>query len=178
MKKSCARVVLDVATTIKEFARKHGITYEATRQQVRRYADELEGHIKKNGRTMVLDEWAEDFLAQKREDNPLVVAQMDLQRQIQDLQNENKALVIKLATQATQLAGAYQQVAEIQRQLLELPATQQKELQEAQLEARATQQQLLTTQQQLQEAQQEADRLRAELDAERKKGFLQRLFSR
>lgn len=145
-----------MATTIKEYAHKCGVSYEAVRQQVRRYAEDLEGHVQKNGRTLVLDEWAEDFLDGKRQGNPVVVAQTDLQQQLQQLRDENKALLIKVADQADKLAGAYKQVSDLQQQALQLPAAQKE----------------------AEDAKQEAERLRAELDAERRKGWLQRLLGR
>lgn len=145
-----------MAITIKDYAHKCGVSYEAIRKQVGRYSDELEGHIVKHGRTLVLDEWAEDFLGAKRQGNPVVVAQADLQQQLRQLQDENKALLIKVADQADKLAGAYKQLADMQQQALQLPAAQKE----------------------AEDAKQEAERLRAELDAERRKGWLQRLLGR
>jgi uncharacterized protein (DUF342 family) len=53
-------------TTIKEYARSRGITHEAVRRQLKRYSDELEGHITIHGRTKYLDSAAVDFLDQHR----------------------------------------------------------------------------------------------------------------
>lgn len=148
--------LVSVAMTMKDYAHKCGVSYEAVRKQVRRYADELEGHIKQQGRVQVLDDWAVDYLDDKRQGNPVVVAQTDLQQELQQLRNENKALLIKVADQADKLAGAYKQLADMQQQALQLPAAQKE----------------------AEDAKQEAERLRAELDAERRKGWLQRLLGR
>lgn len=142
--------------TMKDYAHKCGVSYEAVRKQVRRYSDELEGHIKQQGRVQVLDDWAVDYLDGKRQGNPVVVAQADLQQELQQLRDENKALLIKVADQADKLAGAYKQVSDLQQQALQLPAAQKE----------------------AEDAKQEAERLRAELDAERRKGWLQRLLGR
>lgn len=142
--------------TMKDYAHKCGVSYEAVRKQVRRYADELEGHIKQQGRVQVLDDWAVDYLDAKRQGNPVVVAQADLQQQLRQLQDENKGLLIRVAAQANELAGAYKELSEAKDKALQLPAAQKE----------------------AEDAKQEAERLRAELDAERRKGWLQRLLGR
>ncbi len=58
--------------TVKDYAARHGITYEAVRKQIRLYEEELEGHIIKKGREqMLLDDFAVDFLDQHR--NPRTI---------------------------------------------------------------------------------------------------------
>lgn len=51
--------------TLKEYANENHITYEAVRQQVKRYEKELSNHIKKIKRTKYLDEFAIEFLDKK-----------------------------------------------------------------------------------------------------------------
>lgn len=51
--------------TLKEYANENHITYEAIRQQVKRYEKELGNHIKKIKRTKYLDEFAIEFLDKK-----------------------------------------------------------------------------------------------------------------
>lgn len=53
--------------SLRDYAAQKGITYEAVRQQVVRYKDELEGHIIKDGRQQFLDEEAVSFLDAKRQ---------------------------------------------------------------------------------------------------------------
>lgn len=156
--------------TMKDYAHKCGVSYEAIRKQVRRYENELEGHVMQKGRVQVLDDWAVDFLDDKRQGNPVVVAQADLQQQLQQLLDENKGLLIKVAAQASELAGAYKELSEAKDKALLLPAAQQ--------EAKEAQEKLQEAQKAAQEAQREAERLRHELEAERQKGFFQRLFGR
>lgn len=83
--------------SIKDYAEKHNITYEAARQSVERYKAEMEGHIHCKGRTRFLDDEAEQLLDDKRRGNPIVVLQTDKDIEIQRLQDENKALLLKIS---------------------------------------------------------------------------------
>ena len=81
--------------TIKEYAKTHGISYEAVRKQLTRYCDELRGHITTNGQTKYLDDYAIEFLDQRRRSNPVVVLRQGereetdlLREQIEALRNE------------------------------------------------------------------------------------------
>lgn len=79
--------------SLKDYAKQHNVTYEAVRQQVNRYKEELEGHITKDGRQQFLDDEAVAFLDEKRQKNPVVVIQMDKDEQIAYLERENKSLL-------------------------------------------------------------------------------------
>lgn len=59
--------------TIKDYAHSKGITYEAVRAQLHRYAKELDGLIVKQGRTQFLTDEAVAFLDAKRASNPVVI---------------------------------------------------------------------------------------------------------
>ena len=59
--------------SIKDYARETGVTYEAVRQRIKRYQDELDGHIHRQGRTQYLDDVAVAFLNDHRLQNPTVV---------------------------------------------------------------------------------------------------------
>ncbi len=84
--------------TIKEYAKKKKVTYEAVRKQIQKYKDnELKDHIVHQGRTQYLDEYAVDFLDKRRKESPIMVRQTDRDDEIQRLQNENKALLVKVA---------------------------------------------------------------------------------
>ena len=67
--------------TIKDYAKSHGISYEAARQQIGRYMDrEVDGfrladHISKIDRTQYLDDEAVAFLDNRRAKNPVIVQQ-------------------------------------------------------------------------------------------------------
>lgn len=149
--------------TLREYAQKCGVSYEAVRKQVRRCTDALQGHLHQQGRVQVLDDWAVDYLDSKRQGNPVVVAQTDLQEHVKALEAENKTLLVKVAAQADELSGVYKQLAEAQNNALLLPEAQQ----EAQNARKAAQ-----------EARREAERLKEALEAERSKTWLQRLLGR
>ena len=42
--------------TIKDYAKQKGVSYEAIRKQIKRYEDELEGHLVKQNRFLMLDD--------------------------------------------------------------------------------------------------------------------------
>ena len=83
--------------TIKQIAEQQNVSYEAIRKQVIRYELELQDHILKKGRTQYFDEYAVEFLNSKRKENPVVIIQTDKDDTIRALENENKALLIKVA---------------------------------------------------------------------------------
>ncbi len=83
--------------SLKDYAKQSNISYEAVRQQVNRYRDELVQHIVKDGRQQFLDEMAVEFLDSKRDKNPVVVIQQDKDDLITSLESENKGLLIKVA---------------------------------------------------------------------------------
>lgn len=83
--------------SIKEFARTCGVSYEAVRKQIKRYAGELDGHIHQQGRTQYLDEVAVAFLSDHRAPAPMAIYTEDaMVKQIQELEAENKELLKNL----------------------------------------------------------------------------------
>jgi hypothetical protein len=83
--------------SLKDYAKSKAISYEAVRKQVNRYRAELKEHIIKKNRTQYLDEEAVAFLDKKRENNPVIVLQNDDREHIEQLEAENKKLLIKVA---------------------------------------------------------------------------------
>lgn len=90
--------------SLKDYAAQKNISYEAVRQQVVRYKDELAGHLIRDGRQQFLDEEAVAFLDAKRQKNPVSIIQMDKDEQIKDLENQVKQLLIKTAAQADRIS--------------------------------------------------------------------------
>ena len=84
--------------SLKDYAKQNNISYEAVRQQVVRYKDDLAEHIIRDGRQQFLDDEAVAFLDSKRQKNPVAIIQMDKDEQIESLRNEKEALLIKLAS--------------------------------------------------------------------------------
>lgn len=92
--------------TLRDFAKENGVSYEAVRQQVNRYAAELEGHIHKQGRTQYLDDVAVSFLNSKRAQNPMIVYDKDRDEELQELRGKVNALQEKvIAAQELALAS-------------------------------------------------------------------------
>lgn len=83
--------------SLKEYARVSNVSYEAVRQQVKRYASELEGHVHREGRQQFLDDEAIAFLDGKRQKNPVVIYQASKDDELEDLRAENTKLLKELA---------------------------------------------------------------------------------
>ena len=96
--------------TIRDYAKKNGITYEAVRRQVIKYAADLEGHTVRQGRTTYLDEIAEAFLDKHRNTNSVVLYDNTPADLIEQLREENHNL--------------YQQLAAAQARIIDLQDTQ------------------------------------------------------
>lgn len=83
--------------SLKDYAKQNNISYEAVRQQVVRYKEELDSHIIRDGRQQFLDEEAVAFLDARRQKNPVAIIQIGKDERIQELEEENKQLLKKLA---------------------------------------------------------------------------------
>ena len=90
--------------SLKDYAAQKNVSYEAVRQQVVRYKDELGGHVIRDGRQQFLDEEAVAFLDAKRQKNPVAIIQQNKDEQIEALENQVKELLIKVAKQADRIS--------------------------------------------------------------------------
>lgn len=176
--------------SIKDLAKQDGITYEAVRQLVKRYAAELTGHIHLEGRTQYLDDFAVELLESKRQASPIVIYEASKDEEIARLESENKMLLLKLnetqekvmhlqdrlleaasapaqlvATQ-TELDGvrsrADEQAQELQRVRTELSGKKQ-ELQDQQAAAQTAASELAEVKSRAEEQAQELEQIRTEL---------------
>lgn len=102
--------------SMKDLAKQNGVTYEAVRQQVKRYAKEIEGHIHLEGRTKFLDDYAVEFLENKRQANPVIVYEGNKDEQIAQLEAENKVLLLRLTEKQ-------EKIEQLQERLLETAST-------------------------------------------------------
>ena len=104
--------------SIKDYAKENGITYEAVRQQLVRYKDELEGHIHKDGRTRFLDDEAVAFLSSHRSKDPIAVFTgsaddayiKELEEQKKQLEAKNDALTFELIEKGRKLDAANDEI--------------------------------------------------------------------
>lgn len=106
--------------SLKDYAKKKNVSYEAVRKQVNRYRDELGDHLYKKERTQYLDEEGEAFLDQKRASNPVILVEHDKDEQIEELTHQNEALKIKIMELQDQLIKSKDQLLERDQQLIEL----------------------------------------------------------
>ena len=88
--------------SIKEYAKSHGVSYEAVRSQVARYMDrEVDGfrlsdHINKVGRTQYIDDEGTAFLDERRSRSPIVVQQEERDETIERLRTRVDELQARL----------------------------------------------------------------------------------
>ena len=99
--------------TIKAYAKESGVTYEAVRQQIKRYSEELEGHIHLQGRTQYLDDEAVAFLDQHRLEKPIVVYEAGYDRQLRELEDTIAQLRAEKEDLNNRLTKASEKVAEL-----------------------------------------------------------------
>ena len=107
--------------SLKEYARIKSISYEAVRQQVTRYREELGSHIVKDGRQQFLDEEAVAFLDDRRQKNPVIIYQESKDEEIEALREERQRLL-------EELNAAKNRIIAQQDRLYELASSEQKML--------------------------------------------------
>ncbi|MGN8791668.1 hypothetical protein [Acidaminococcus fermentans] len=96
--------------TIKDYAKQKGVSYEAIRKQIKRYENELEGHLVKQNRFLMLDDEAVQFLDSKRSENPVIVYEQNKDEELEQLRHENKVLLIQMNTVQDQLGKIQQKL--------------------------------------------------------------------
>lgn len=82
--------------TIREYSEEQKVSYEAIRAQVVRYRDELSGHITVTNRVQYLDDWAIQFLNERRREHPVTVVNTAKNDEIDELKNEIDTLKAKI----------------------------------------------------------------------------------
>lgn len=88
--------------SIKDYAKAHGVSYEAVRQQVVRYVDkEVDGfrladHVNKIGRTQYIDDEGAAFLDERRAQNPIIIQQEQRDETVERLRARVDELQVRL----------------------------------------------------------------------------------
>lgn len=169
--------------SIKEYARNCNVSYEAVRQQVVRYAIELEGHVIKDGRQQLLDEEAVAFLDARRAKNPIVIHQADKDAELEELRQERSNLLLKVAEQADKIAAYAEWKAENAMLLADVKRNQEL-LQSAEDRAEQAEGALdlavnekLDLQAKLEEAEERARAAEAAAERLKNRGFFARMFN-
>ena len=85
-------------TTIREYAKRKGVSYEAIRKQIARYREDLDGHITTKRQTKYLDDFAVSFLDDRRRDSPIIVYNQERSEEVQLLKDQVESLRNELMT--------------------------------------------------------------------------------
>ena len=113
--------------SLREYAEKQHVSYEAVRKQVARYREELGEHIIKQGRKQFLDDEAAAFLDEKRRGSPIIVLEKAKDDRIEELEAQNEALKAKVMQLQDQVIDRDAKVMELQEKLLLLTAPEPEE---------------------------------------------------
>lgn len=89
--------------TIREYAKSRNISYEAARKQIARYRETLSDHITTKNRVSILDDFAVEFLDQRRRESPISVIHVEESEVIQALRDQLDALKSELMTTQKQV---------------------------------------------------------------------------
>ncbi len=155
--------------TIRQYAESQKVSYEAVRAQVVRYREELRDHIVRKQRTQYLDDYAVNFLNERRRENPVILMRQDSSEEIEDLKQQVENLKAQLMKAQTEIMNSQEERLKLQERIISL----QDETRSA-IEARTKYEGLLTdheaTKAALQDAQQQIVVVTAEKDrAERER---------
>lgn len=105
--------------SIRDYAKQKSVSYEAVRKQVQKYKEgELKEHIIKQNKTQYLDDYAVEFLDNKRKENPIIVVQMDKDEELERLSEENKRLLIKIAELQEVIIAKSEKIEQLQDTML------------------------------------------------------------
>ena len=163
--------------SLKEYARIKSISYEAVRQQVARYREELGEHLIKDGRQQYLDEEAVAFLDERRQKNPVVIYQENKDEELERLRENYQATLEALSDARERIIAQQDKIYELgaadQKIMLLEAASKVAEVERAQLERelKASEEQRAAAEQHAQAAEdvaainaQEAERAKAEAE--------------
>ena len=172
--------------TVKEFAKKQHRSVQAIYQSIDRYKLQLEGHIKKVGRTSYLDDEAVAFLEAKREQNPVVVYQQDKDEELELLRKNADVMKAKIAELQEKVNKSQEDYIALQAEnakLLALPAETEKKLAVAEVELKNANEKIDEKDQKISEQKGEIEAQAAQLktaldDAERQKQDFQKEIDR
>lgn len=100
--------------TIKQYAESQNVSYEAVRKQIIRYAEDLGEHIVRKNRTQYLDDWAVDFLTERRKENPVIIVNQDKTEEIESLRSQVETLRVQLLNAQNELLKEKDRVISLQ----------------------------------------------------------------
>lgn len=116
---------MDNLKSIRDLSKELSCSYEAIRQHLKRYSNELEGHITKNGRTQYLDEFACEFIKKKRIEVPSNVVQIEKDEYTKHIEKEYQNSLIMINNLQNQLLMLKDQNHALELENLELKLLKQ-----------------------------------------------------
>lgn len=116
--------------TLKQYADDQGISYEAVRKQVIRYAEELSDHIIKQDRKQYLDQYAVTFLTERRRESPIILMNMDQNEENQRLKEQIETLRVQLMTAQNELLKSQDERLKAQDRIIQLQDEAKKTLED------------------------------------------------
>lgn len=108
--------------SVKEYAKEHGVTIQAVYQQINRKKNKefLQGHIFKRDGVKYLDEEAVEYLERQRIHTPSIIMQTEDKERVEQLELENKRLLLKVAELQEELLREKDQVKLLQEEKIVL----------------------------------------------------------
>ena len=100
--------------TIKDYADSQNVSYEAVRKQIVRYKDDLDGHIAVKNRTQYLDEWAVDFLTNRRREHPVILVNQEKDESIAVMKQHIESLRSQLMQAQNELLSSKDRIIALQ----------------------------------------------------------------
>ena len=100
--------------TIKDYADSQNVSYEAVRKQIVRYKDDLDGHIAVKNRTQYLDEWAVDFLTNRRREHPVILVNQEKDESIEAMKQHIESLRSQLMQAQNELLSSKDRIIALQ----------------------------------------------------------------
>ena len=94
----------NIMISIKDYAKNNNVSYEAIRRRIKRNEEVFKGHIVKKNRTQFLDDVAVEILDNHKKNNSIVIVNQSVDERIRQLEEENKNLLVKVASQADKIA--------------------------------------------------------------------------
>ena len=106
--------------SLRQFAERQNVSYEAIRKQVVRYEKELKGHISVKNRTQYLDDWAVKFLQERRRENPVVIVGQEKEEELKNLKDQVETLRTQLLEVQKELLKSREEHLKAQDRIIEL----------------------------------------------------------
>lgn len=153
--------------TLKQYADSQGISYEAVRKQVTRYSEELSDHIIKLSRKRYLDQYAVEFLTERRRESPIILVNMNQSEENEQLKEQIETLKAQLKKAQNELLKRKDEQLKSQERIIALQDEARKTI-EDQVRYRAILEDNKFKEEKLREAKNQIDELSLQLEKKAK----------